>query len=147
MTKADDTLEISYILIPKSISKRKISSLPFLDIKNYILGKNYELSLVFADKKTVTILNKKYRNMEYTPNILSFPYSKTTGEIFIHLETARKQAPDFEMDMPTYITFLFIHGCLHLNDHQHSSTMEEEERKILKKFTQNNLNKKNVRKN
>lgn len=140
MTNNTDTLSISYV------SKRKTLRLPFLDIKNHILGKKYELSLVFADKKTVTNLNKKYRNMEYTPNILSFPYGKTSGEIFIHLPTARKQAPDFEMDFETYIVFLFIHGCLHLNHHEHSSTMEEEEKKILKKLYTDKLNNKNARK-
>lgn len=148
MTKTDDTLEISYILIPKDISKRKILNLPFLDIKNHILGKVYDLSLVFSDKKTITNLNKKYRDMDYTPNILSFPYTKKSGEIFIHLPTAQKQAPDFDMDFETYITFLFIHGCLHLNDIEHSSTMERQEIKILNKLYLNKklARNKNVRK-
>ncbi len=138
----NDTITISYTAKQKSVSGRKDFNLPFLDIKNNILGKKYELSLVFADKKTVVKLNQQYRNKDYTPNILSFPYSKNTGEIFIHLPTAKKQAPDFDMDFDTYLVFLFIHGCLHLKGMEHSSTMEEYEKKILNKLYLN----KNARK-
>lgn len=138
----NDTITISYSAKQKSVSERKGFNLPFLDIKNNILGKKYELSLVFADKKTAVKLNQQYRNKDYTPNILSFPYSKNTGEIFIHLPTAKKQAPDFDMDFDTYLVFLFIHGCLHLKGMEHSSTMEEYEKKILNKLYLN----KNARK-
>ena len=130
----NDTITISFLPISKESRKRKEFKLPFLDIKDKILGKKYELSLVLADKKTVVNLNKQYRDKDYTPNILSFPYSKNTGEIFIHLPTAKKQAPDFEMDFDTYLVFLFIHGCLHLKGLEHSSTMEEEEIKFLNKL-------------
>jgi len=124
-----DTFSITYVS-----QKRKVSDLPFLAIKNHILGQKYDLSLVFAPKKMVTEFNVEYRDKEYTPNILSFPYTKTSGEIFIHLPTAKKQAPDFEMDFETYLVFLFIHGCLHLKGSSHSSTMERKERQILQKL-------------
>ncbi len=132
-----DTLEIIFQSALKTQKKRKDFNLPFLAIKDHVLGKKYVLSLVFANKKTVTDLNKQYRDKDYTPNILSFPYSKNHGEIFIHLPTAKKQAPDFEMDFDTYLVFLFIHGCLHLKGMEHSSTMEELERKILQKMYSN----------
>ncbi|OGI78260.1 rRNA maturation RNase YbeY [Candidatus Nomurabacteria bacterium RIFCSPHIGHO2_02_FULL_33_12] len=143
-----DTFSIVFLSSKSNINKREISSLPFINIKDHILGKNYELSLVIANKKTITNLNKKYRNMDYTPNILSFPYTKKSGEIFIHLPTAKLQAPKFDMDFPTYVVFLFIHGCLHLNDVQHSSTMEMQEMKILKNLYLNKklAKDKNVRK-
>jgi len=117
-----------------SITKGKVPDLPFSVIKDSILGKKYELSLVFSDKKTIQKLNIQYRNMDYVPNILSFPYSKQSGEIFIHLPTAKKQAPDFEMEFREYVLFLFIHGCLHLKGMEHSSTMESKEKEILKKY-------------
>jgi probable rRNA maturation factor len=143
-----DSLSLIFLSVKSNFSKRGISNLPFISIKDHILGKNYDLSLVFANKKTITNLNKKYRHMDYTPNILSFPYTKKSGEIFIHLPTARKQAPNFDMDFETYCVFLFIHGCLHLKGIQHSSTMDMQEMKILKNLY---LNKKlaksiNVRK-
>lgn len=116
------------------ITKGKVPSLPFSIVKNSILGKKYDLSLVFADKKTVYNLNIERRGKDYVPNILSFPYSDKFGEIFIHLPTAKKQYKDFEMEFEEYILFLFIHGCLHLKGMEHSSTMENKERVLLKKF-------------
>ncbi len=116
------------------ITKGKVPNLPFGAVKDKILGKKYDLSLVFADKKTVLNLNIQKRGKDYVPNILSFPYSKSFGEIFIHLPTAKKQAPDFDMEFPEYVLFLFIHGCLHLKGHEHSSTMENKEYQLLKKF-------------
>lgn len=130
-----------------NMGKRKAPSLPFAVIKDSILGSAYELSLVFATKKIAQNLNITHREKDYVPNILSFPYSKKSGEIFIHLPTAKKQAPDFEMDFEKYLIFLFIHGCLHLKGMQHSSKMELEEKRILEKFTNaNSLKSKNARK-
>lgn len=127
MTK-DDNLFI------KNMSKRKTPSLPFHVVKDQILGKDYEMSLVFTTKSNALKLNMAYRQKDYVPNILSFPYTKKSGDIFIHLATAQKQYKDFDMDFIDYILFLFIHGCLHLKGSEHSSTMEKEEMRLLKKF-------------
>lgn len=117
-----------------SISKRKVPDLPFLDVKNQILGQDYELSLVSVPKKTAQELNILYRQKDYIPNILSFPYTKKSGEIFINLEIIKKQHNDFDMNFETYLVFLFIHGCLHLKGMEHSSTMESKEKKLLQKL-------------
>jgi probable rRNA maturation factor len=117
-----------------SITKSKAPNLAFSLVKDHILGKKYDLSLVFADKKTAQNLNIERRGKDYIPNILSFPYGKNFGEIFIHLPTAKKQYKDFEMEFEEYVLFLFIHGCLHLKGMEHSSTMENKERVLLKKF-------------
>src|SRR3989344_5266868 len=51
--------------------------LPFMHIKNKVLGEKYHLSLVFAGKAVMKKLNQKYRKKDYLPNVLSFPLSKT----------------------------------------------------------------------
>lgn len=115
-------------------TKRKATGLPFLEIKNGILGKKYEMSLVFASKSLAQKMNKLYRGKTYVPNVLSFPYSKTSGEIFIQKEVAKKEAPKFDMKYDEYLVFLFIHGCLHLKGYEHSSTMENREKYFLQKY-------------
>ncbi len=127
-----------------SMSKGKVPSLPFAVVKDKILGKKYSLSLVFATKKIAQELNIRMRQKDYVPNILSFPYSKESGEILIHLPTAKKQAPDFDMNFEKYLLFLFIHGCLHLKGMEHSSTMDQKEKKLLEFFSPL-LSNKNVR--
>ena len=103
-------------------------------IKNKVLGEKYHLSLVFATKVVMKKFNKKYRHKDYLPNVLAFPLSKNEGEVFISLDEAKKQAPDFDMSFKKFTVFVFIHALLHLKGRAHSSRMESEERRILKFF-------------
>ena len=63
----------------------------FEAIKKEILGRKYELSLVFATPQKIQKLNKIYRNINKPTDILSFPLSKTSGEIFICKDEAKKE--------------------------------------------------------
>lgn len=104
-------------------TKSTLPRVPFLKIKDEILGKNYCLSLVFIGGKKSKELNYKYRGKNKATNVLSFPLDKKTGEIFITPSLAGKE-----------VGFLFIHGCLHLKGMEHGSTMERAESKLRKKF-------------
>lgn len=116
----------------------------FVFIKETILGKKYDLSLVFIGDKKSKKLNSQFRKKDYVPNILSFPIDKDSGEIFINLKKAISEAknfatkdePQYEWDMNSknYVKFLFIHGCLHLTGLDHGKKMEKLEEKFSKKF-------------
>ena len=58
-------------------------------IRKEILKDKYSLSVNFISPKEAKALNEKYRNKDYIPNILSFPLSKSEGEIFISFFTIR----------------------------------------------------------
>ena len=118
----------------KNTTKGKLPSLPFKDIKNEILGKNYELSLVFIGNNLSQKLNSQYRNKNKSTNILSFPLSKTEGEIFINYRLAEKEAKKYNRKFSDFIGFLFIHGLMHLKGLEHSSRMERQEKKVREKF-------------
>jgi probable rRNA maturation factor len=107
----------------------------FDSIKDTILGKKYELSVAYLSPTQQKKLNKKYRNIDKTTNVLSFSYSKTSGELTFDLVKVKKDAPLFEMSYSKFLQYLFIHGCLHLKGYEHSATMEKEEQKFLKKFS------------
>ena len=98
------------------------------------MGKRYQLSLVFVDNDFSKNLNKIYRKKNKPTNILSFPLSKNSGEIFINLELAQKEARAFNQTFPNFIGFLFIHGLCHLKGMEHGGTMEKAESKLRKKF-------------
>ncbi len=123
----------SEIVINKT--KGKLPSLPFVSVCKAILGSDYELSVVFVSKAKSRILNRTYRSKDYATNVLSFPLTKSSGEIILCPDIMRKEHASFDMNYTKFVTFLFIHGCLHLKGMQHSSTMEEQERKFLKKFS------------
>ncbi|MFA5001159.1 MAG: rRNA maturation RNAse YbeY [Candidatus Paceibacterota bacterium] len=103
-----------------NLTKRPAPSGPFDKLKNKILGVKYDLSLVFCGPALTRKLNQERRNKDKIANILSFPLTKDSGEIFIKLP-----ANDFSVD------YLFIHGLLHLKGFAHGSKMEAEEKKFL----------------
>lgn len=120
-------------------SKSKINSsitdeLIFSQMKEAVLGADYELSLVIIGKKEIKNLNKSYRGIDNFTDILSFPLSANEGEIFICLEVARKEAPNFNRSYDNFIKFLFIHGLVHLKGFKHSDKMEVEEKITRSKF-------------
>ena len=116
-------------------TKGKLPRLPFISIKEAILGKQYDLSLSFITSKEQKKINKTYRNKDKTTNILSFPLTPKSGEITFDPIKVKHDAPEFEMSYPQFLKYLFIHGCLHLKGFEHSSTMEKEEKRFLKKFS------------
>lgn len=103
-------------------------------IKDKILGKRYQLSLVFIGTTKAAQLNTEYRNKTYSPNVLSFPLDEKTGEIFICPHVATGQAAKYNLSPDGYVAFLFIHGLLHLKGYDHSDTMDRQEQKYLTLF-------------
>lgn len=103
-------------------------------MKEYVLGKDYALSLVFIGDKKAKTLNTTYRNKETSANVLSFPLSKHEGEIFINLARVRREHKKFDLSYLGHVHYLFIHGLLHLKGLPHGSTMDKTERELRKKF-------------
>ncbi len=112
----------------------RIPNLPFVDAKNAILGKRYNLSLVFPDAKKSTELHLDWKDEDGPANILSFPISKNAGEIFISLDAAKTECKKFGLDYKNYVGFLFIHGLLHLKGLDHGDIMEQAEKRFCKRF-------------
>lgn len=111
-----------------------IPDLPFLPLKEKILGKKYTLTVVFCTPKESQERNKMYRDKDYPTNILSFPLSDSEGEIYISLATVRRDTKKFDMSYKKFLHLLIIHGLLHLKGMDHGSTMEELEDTYLQQF-------------
>lgn len=105
----------------------------FLSIKEASLGKAYDLSVAFVTPSQMrrAMRYKKKGSLQgpgtkkKVSNVLSFPLSRTSGEILICPAAAA----------PYGLPYLFIHGCLHLKGHAHGATMERIEQRLLKRFT------------
>jgi len=100
-----------------NLTKRTTPKLPFRGIKEKILGKKYELSLVLAGGRLMRKLNKERRGKDIEADTLSFSFSDKEGEIFINAKTTREK-----------MLFLFVHSLLHLKGLKHSEKMEKEEK-------------------
>jgi len=116
-------------------TKGKLPRLPFVYIKNAVLGEKYELGVSFLSPKKQKEINMNYRGIDKTTNILSFPLTKTSGDITFDLAKVKNDAPLFNMTYPKFLKYLFIHGLLHLKGFDHSSIMEKQEQKFLKMFS------------
>jgi probable rRNA maturation factor len=114
--------------------KAKLPSLAFIDMKNAVLGKKYELSIIIVDKEEIKKLNKQYRNINKPTDILSFPLSNNTGEIYINPHLTKIEAKKFDRNYDNFFAFLVIHGLVHLKGYDHSSTMEDIEIRFRKQF-------------
>jgi rRNA maturation RNase YbeY len=125
MKNVNENFSISYN------TKGRLPSLPFVDIKNRILGTSYVLSVACVSKQQAQKLNMMYRQKDYVPNILSFSLTKNSGELILHLPTIKKQFESFEMSYHGYILYLYIHGCLHLKGYDHGEKMDRLESKYI----------------
>ena len=81
--------------------------------------------------------NKNYRGIDQTTDVLSFslefkePQSNAEylGDIVISYPAAKKQAQEHHQSLEDELTFLLIHGLLHLMGHDHDKL--EDERKMF----------------
>jgi len=112
-----------------------LPSVPFLALKEKILGKKYELSIRFVAPAEAQALNIAHRQKEYIPNTLSFPLSETSGEIILCRSAMRREYKQFDMEYDRYLIFIVIHSMLHLKGMEHGSTMERKEQDLLKLFS------------
>jgi probable rRNA maturation factor len=116
-------------------TKGTLPRVPFLALKEKILGKKYELSIRFAAPSEAQALNMLHRGKDYIPNTLSFPLSTHSGEIILCRSAMRREYKQFEMTYDDYLVFIIIHSMLHLKGYEHGSTMERTEQRLLKIFT------------
>lgn len=112
----------------------RIDEVLFRRIKEEVLGKEYELDLLFIGRTRARTLNFKFRQKDYATDILSFPIDKTMGEIYIYPAKAKSKAKEFDRTYQNYLVFLFIHGLFHLKGFDHGSRMENEEARVRALF-------------
>src|SRR3990170_1497796 len=106
----------------------------FEKLKNDILGKQYSLSMTCVSEKQSREINKKYRKKDKATNVLSFSLRKDEGEIILCPAVIKREAKSFSKTFNQFLSFLVIHGMLHLKGMKHSSTMERAEKFYSKKY-------------
>jgi len=81
-----------------------------------------ELSILITDDVEIRELNRRYRRLNRATDVLSFPMGgEMLGDVVISVETAARRAPrGLEQEM----TFLLVHGVLHLCGHDHKKADE-----------------------
>ncbi len=99
---------------------------------------NAVFSVVFVDKKRIQEINKEYRGKDCVTDVISFAFEETQdfvcldyrflGEIYICIPRMEEQAIEYGHSTRRELSFLTVHGILHLLGYDH---MTKEEEKIM----------------
>lgn len=100
--------------------------------KNAVLGRRYELSVAVVGRAEMKKYNAAYRQIAKPTDILSFPFSKNSGEILICIPEVKTHAKAFGMSYADYLPYLLIHGLVHLKGHDHGRIMDSLELRYTK---------------
>lgn len=112
---------------------------------------NYEVSLSIVDAQEIRQLNRDYRNMDATTDVLSFPLfieeelfdevdaEIPLGDIIISYDSVLTQAREYGHSVQREFFYLFVHSMFHLLGYDHESEedkmeMREKEEKVLSKI-------------
>lgn len=76
-----------------------------------------EVTLVLTDDATIHDMNRRYRGIDRPTDVLSFDMADddgATGEIYVSLPTAERQANEIGIPVVEELYRLFLHGLLHI---------------------------------
>ena len=145
---------------PNHISKQlkdDFSLVYDVTFKHLQLKQNQEISIVFIDHQLSCEINHKYRHQNKPTDVIAFAFNEgqeeikindnqlILGEIFINVEKAKEQAKSYGHSQRRELSFLFVHGLLHILGYDHKLKKEKEimfalQKKILQEC---NINREN----
>lgn len=100
-----------------------------------------ECSFIFVDNEQIRKINATYRQKDAVTDVITFaiedemegeikiqgvPMPRMLGDVFISLPRTREQAERFGHSFERELSFLAVHGCLHLLGYDHLVKEEEE---------------------
>lgn len=101
------------------------------------VSSNYEIDVSIVDNKAIHQINKDYRGIDRPTDVISFAFfddkeekaiegvPSMLGEIIISYEKASEQAKEYGNSLEREMSFLFLHGMLHLLGYDHMNEDDE----------------------
>ena len=104
------------------------------------INTNYEVDVSLVDDTTIHQINRDYRKVDRVTDVISFAFEddeepthqihgegipQMLGEIFISIPQALRQAKEIGNSEEREISFLFVHGLLHLLGYDHMKPKDE----------------------
>lgn len=99
---------------------------------------SYEISLTIVNDKTIHKYNKEYRGVDRPTDVISFAFNDSDdgivldknmpnvlGDIIISIDTAKRQAVSYGHSLKRELSFLYVHGLLHLLGYDHMKPKDE----------------------
>lgn len=92
---------------------------------------NLELTIRIVEEEEIVDLNTRYRNKNYSTNVLSFPGQiedrfnyHVLGDIVICATVIEKEAKQQNKELLAHWAHMVIHGILHLLGYDHQNTID-----------------------
>lgn len=114
---------------------------------------NAIMNVIIVSLDEIHKINKEYRGIDRPTDIISFALEddhtfinleyRVLGDIYICLDKAREQALEYGHSLKREISFLTVHGILHLLGYDH---MKEDEEKIMFNLQEEILNEFGIKK-
>lgn len=98
-----------------------------------------ELSVAIVGDRTIRRLNRDYLGRDKPTNVISFPMQEGAflginhallGDVAISADTAGREAAEAGIGFDSRISFLLLHGILHLTGFDHERSGHEEARRM-----------------
>ena len=103
----------------------------------YMKLDNIEIGIIFVDNKKIKEINKEYRNIDRETDVITFRladyeeviYDKINvlGDIYVSIDKARSQSIEYGHSYLRELSFLIVHGFLHLLGYDHMNIEDEKE--------------------
>lgn len=114
---------------------------------------NAMFNVIFLYNDEIHKINKEYRNIDRPTDVISFALEddksypkldvRILGDIYISVDKIKSQALEYNHSEKREISFLLVHGLLHLLGYDH---MKEEEEKIMFSLQEEILNEAGIEK-
>ncbi len=98
-------------------------------------GRDGDLTILIDTPERIQTLNREFRNVDSVTDVLTFPawegeFSLSAdgylGDIMICYERAKEQAETYGHSLVRELSFLAVHGCLHLLGYDHMTESDEQ---------------------
>ena len=104
---------------------------------NYMKVNNAEFNVIIIDNTRIHEMNREYRGVDRPTDVITFALEdhqdiefediRLLGDIYISIEKARSQAEEYGHSLKREISFLTVHGLLHLLGYDHMNDADEKE--------------------
>lgn len=133
-------------------------------VEEHLENANMYLNIILTNPENIKIANKKYRNIDNSTDVLSFPMFQkeeiddiitksqeekievedVLGDIIISIPKVKEQAIEYNHSVERELSYMVVHGFYHIMGYDH---MEENDKKIMREKEEIILNKLEITRN